>query len=91
MSISGISQLLRRQFGPNFKGKVKEWSWQCQDRVKAMLRQDHGNFNESSREGKCMVRAISSKVEARPKQRQGNVKTKSGQVHGKVKDSKTSV
>ena len=56
-----------------------------------MLRQDHGNFNESSREGKCMVRAISSKVEARPKQGQGNVKTKSGQVHGKVKDSKTSV
>ena len=51
-----------------------------------MLRQDHGNFNESSREGKCMVRAISSMVEARPKQGQGNVKTKSGQVHGKVKE-----
>ena len=89
MSISGISQLLLTQFGPNFKGKVKARSRQGQGKVKARSRQRskpgqgqakrrsgqvHGKVKERFRQGKSKVKERSRQgLEARSRQDQFNV------------------
>ena len=83
---TGISgQLLLTRFGPNFKGKVKAGSKQCQGKVKVRSKQGQGKVNASSMQGKAKIRARSSKVKASLRQGQGMFMARSRRGSGKVK------
>ena len=81
MSISGISQLLLTQFGPNFKGKVKARTRQFKDKVRARSWQGQGEVQARSRRS-------SGKVKARSRRGQGKVERQGqGKINVKLKQN----